>query len=560
MTAWYGAEARSEEAINASEEPSGITVLARGPVHEAFAAPANPRPQPSPVISKQPPTPIPEVPPDEQPSGKDVQWIPGYWDWEEEKTDYLWVSGTWRVPPPERKWVPGYWSQTENGWQWVSGFWAPEEQKQVQYLSPPPTSAEDESRPPAPLTGKAYVPGIWVFNNYHRYVWQPGYWYDCQEDWVWIPGYYIWTPAGYVWVEGYWDYCPEDRGILYVPVYFDLPLWTQPGWCYMPWYNLNLACLTDSLFFRPGYSRYCFGNYYSSFYRSRGYRPWCYHGPVCHDPLFSYCSWVNRGNRLWERGLCDRFRARSLGTALCPAVTLREQTALLHQAALLKVLNPHGLNLVRSPQSLRDARLVTKVPPAQILQHRTALSHLQQVGLSRSRAERTGASFKATPSPPNGGAVVSSFRLPIPHRVSHSPSEGTAAVAGPGKASSNLALAPTVHGHTNPATASTPRMTSPPAQGPRHPSPAFGAPNSALPPPAPPGHKVTTTAAFPRLVSPPPVPTPRLPGPASAPRSPAPPPLRPTPHSPAPSVHPPVPVTPRFSPPAMTPQPGRPGK
>lgn len=585
---WSHAEVRSEEAIDSSEDASGITVLARGPVHEAFAQPANPRPQASPVIGKQPPAPIPEIPPDEQPRGKEVQWIPGYWDWDEEKTDYLWVSGTWRVPPPDRKWVPGYWSQAENGWQWVSGFWAPEEQKQVQYLSMPPGSAEDESRPPAPLTGKAYVPGIWVFNNY-RYVWQPGYWYDCQQGWVWIPGYYVWTPAGYVWVEGYWDFCPEDRGIVYVPVYFDYAWWTRPGWCFTPRYSVNVACLTDSLFFRPGYSRYCFGNYYSSFYRSRGYRPWCYHGPVCHDPLFNYCSWANRGNRFWERGLCDRFRARSLGTALCPAVTLRGQTALLHQAALLRVPNAQGLNLVCSPQSLRDAQRVAKVPPAQLLQYRAALSHYQQVGLSRSRAERAGASFKMTPSPPNGGAVVSSFRLPTPLGVSHSASAAAATASGSGKAPGHQQLAPILPSHSKTVTTPSSLIHSPPALGPRLPIAASGPPKpaspgpptpkatTAAPPPRlaapspvpasvirspapPPVPQATTAAVPPRLGSPPPSTGPHHPAPPSALRSPVPPPPRPIQHSPPPSVHPPAPAMPRFGPPALPPQPGRPGK
>lgn len=515
---WSDAETLAAGATSSSGDQAGITVLARGPVHEAFAQPANPRPQPSAVIPKKPPAPIPEVPPDEQPRGKDVQWIPGYWDWDEEKNDFLWVSGTWRVPPPERKWVPGYWSQAADGWQWVAGFWAPAEQKQVQYLSAPPASAENESHPPAPLTGSAYVPGQWVFHNNH-YVWRPGYWYDCQQGWVWIPGYYVWTPAGYVWVEGYWDFGPEDRGLLYAPVYFDQPLWTQSSWCYKPCYSVNVACLLDSLFFRPGCSRYCFGNYYSSVYRSRGYRPWCYHGPACFDPLFSYCCWINRANRFWERGLCDQFRARFLGTALCPAVTLREQTSLLRQAVLLKISNPQNLNVVSSLQSLRDRSLVTNVPPTQLEQQRTVLSHFQQVSLARSRAEMAGTRFTMAPSAPNGGAVVSSFRLPTHPGMSSPPGP-----VGTGTTSSAASM-------------------------------------NRSPQPTPPAHAASAPASSPRSASSPSVQVPpRQPVSAAASPSPAPPQPRPILRALIQSIHPPVPVTPRPTPPTTTPQPGRPGK
>ena len=42
-------------------------MLARGPVHEAFAQPFQANPQPGPVVPKRPPDPIPEEPPDQKP-------------------------------------------------------------------------------------------------------------------------------------------------------------------------------------------------------------------------------------------------------------------------------------------------------------------------------------------------------------------------------------------------------------------------------------------------------------------------------------------------------------
>src|SRR5437868_9836534 len=85
--------------------PPGLEVQARGPVHEAFAEPGTP-PTATPVVPKPPPAPLEELPPGERPADEGVQWIPGYWQWDEERNDYIWVSGCWRVPPPGKAWLP----------------------------------------------------------------------------------------------------------------------------------------------------------------------------------------------------------------------------------------------------------------------------------------------------------------------------------------------------------------------------------------------------------------------------------------------------------------------
>ena len=51
-----------------------------------------------------------------------MAWIPGYWAWDDERTDFLWVSGIWRALPPGRQWVPGYWGRSGQGAQWTSGL------------------------------------------------------------------------------------------------------------------------------------------------------------------------------------------------------------------------------------------------------------------------------------------------------------------------------------------------------------------------------------------------------------------------------------------------------
>src|SRR5262249_59410253 len=100
----------------------GVEVLARGPVHEAYAEPVDPRPSAGPVVPRQPPVPIEELPPEQRPEGEGVTWVAGYWSWDEERSDYIWVSGFWRTPPPGRVWVPGSWRPAGGGWQWVGGY------------------------------------------------------------------------------------------------------------------------------------------------------------------------------------------------------------------------------------------------------------------------------------------------------------------------------------------------------------------------------------------------------------------------------------------------------
>ena len=80
------------------------------PIHEAFAEPVLYDPKPAPVVPKAPPAPITELPPEQKPEGPNVQWIPGYWAWDEDYGDYYWVPGTWVEPPQVGYlWTPAYW-------------------------------------------------------------------------------------------------------------------------------------------------------------------------------------------------------------------------------------------------------------------------------------------------------------------------------------------------------------------------------------------------------------------------------------------------------------------
>jgi hypothetical protein len=288
----------SGQVIGADSEEGEI--LTRGPVHEAFAAVVSYNPEAGILVDRQPPEPIEEVPPEEKPVGEDVAWIPGYWGWDDERNDFIWVSGTWRVLPPGRAWIAGYWRQAERGWQWVSGYWEDAGRREVSYLPPPPETLERGPSAPAPSPDYAWAPGCWEWRN-DRYAWRPGYWIEGRSEWVWIPSYYIWTPRGYVFVQGYWDYVPRERGLLFAPVYYRE--YRRPRYEYRPSIVLNVTILSDHLFLRPRYCHYYFGDYYDSRYERSGfYATYLYQtSRFGYDPFYSHSRWEHRHDRDWDR-------------------------------------------------------------------------------------------------------------------------------------------------------------------------------------------------------------------------------------------------------------------
>lgn len=277
--------ATADQAVSAEGE-----VYNRGPLHEAFATPSTNDPLESPVIPQAPPELIDEVPPDEQPVGDNIIWIPGYWAFDEELGDFLWVSGLWRDAPPDREWVPGYWVEAEGGHRWVHGMWASAEVNEITYLPQPPASQEQGPSSPAPDENYFYIPGNWEYHDVD-YRWRPGFWAPRQRDWLWVPACYHWSPGGYVYTPGYWDYGLTSRGVVYAPVYFHGGFrgrYYQPAYALNTWEHLLLH-----LFVQPSYGHYVFGNYYGAGFANRGILPWYQYGRRNrgYDPLFSYYNW-----------------------------------------------------------------------------------------------------------------------------------------------------------------------------------------------------------------------------------------------------------------------------
>jgi hypothetical protein len=325
----------------------GVTVQPRGPVHEAFARPADVSPRPA-VVPRQPPPPIKEVPPDQRPAGDNVQWVPGYWSWDDEAKDFLWVSGCWRVPPPGRTWVTGRWAQVNGGWQRQPGVWAGQDAAAPQQLNAtPPRSLEVGPSTPAPDDDSYYVPGQWVYQN-DEWAWQPGGWVKNPANMVYQPPAYLPdTQGGSLYVPGYWDYPLQDRGQLYAPATFAGAPWVgNPGWAYTPSYGVGLGGLFGSLFVRPNYGSYYFGNYFGSPYRGLGYTPWTAYGRRGYDPLLNYYGWSNRGTAGWYGGLNGLYAGRLNGSLPVPAISLSRPVA--HAAVSPAVVNRNTANFHRN--------------------------------------------------------------------------------------------------------------------------------------------------------------------------------------------------------------------
>ncbi len=291
---------RTIETVRTTE----VQVLTSGPVHEAFAETIVNDPEPDLVIVQYPPEPIAEDPPDEIPDGPNMTWIPGYWAWDDDRNDFLWVSGIWRSVPPGRSYIPGFWSRSAYGFQWSSGFWVDSDATDIEYLPEPPDPVEAGPPPPSPSPNLIWTSGIWTWDQ-DRYAWRPGHWVEASPNWMWIPAHYVWSPRGYVFVDGYWDFPVEDRGVLFAPVYISPVVRMNRTYVYAPATVIDLDVFTDHLFVRPRYSHYYFGDYYAATYIDRGIYPWfsVQARRVAYDPIYAQRCWRHRDEPDWRRSV-----------------------------------------------------------------------------------------------------------------------------------------------------------------------------------------------------------------------------------------------------------------
>jgi hypothetical protein len=309
-------------AVPSQEQPE---VLTSGPVHEAFAEPVNLQVQAGLVAPQQPPANIVENAPPQRPAGNQFVLIPGYWAWDSNRNDYIWVSACWRAAPPNMYWVPGYWAKVNDGWEWVAGFWAQSGAQEIEYLPAPPALA-DEQPSISPSEDQIWVPTCQYWHQ-GRYVMRAGYWLTAQQGWVWVPSHYIWTPRGYVFSPGHWDYSLERRGMLFAPVYFPRGMHIRAGFTFSPSIVISLGLLQVNLFTCPRYSHYYFGDYYDDAFISIGIFPRfeCERIHTWYDPIYVYDRWSNRRTEPhWQEHERHEYDLRRNDRDLRPPRTYRE--------------------------------------------------------------------------------------------------------------------------------------------------------------------------------------------------------------------------------------------
>lgn len=344
--------------LPSQEQPE---VLTRGPVHEAFAEPVTLQAQAGLIVTNQPPANIEEIPPADRPQGDRFVWVPGYWSWDSDRSDFIWVSACWRVGPPNTYWVPGYWArvtevQAVSGggvdvrvggvgvhvggaarpvetsrWEWVSGFWAPaaEAAQEIEYLPAPPAPIDLEPPGPPPAADNMWVPGCWYWQE-TQYIRRPGYWMQQQPNWVWEPSHYRWTPRGYVFEAGHWDYALDRRGVLFAPVYIPRSLYGRAGYSYSPTIAIDVGVLSANLFIYPRYSHYYFGDYYDDAYVTAGIYPQFESSRIhtFYDPIYTYDRWhYGKADKQWDERQRHDYDSRRADKNLRPARTYREMEA-----------------------------------------------------------------------------------------------------------------------------------------------------------------------------------------------------------------------------------------
>ena len=326
------ADSAAPPALPAAELPAGSEELTRGPVHEAFAKPVTTDPQAPLVVTTAPPAALQEMPPAEKPVGANIVWVPGYWAWDEERNDFIWVSGCWRNAPPNTYWLPGHWLQLDNGWEWIAGFWKPlaaQASPEIEYLPAPPAAFE-VAAPAAPAApDQIWVPGCWYWSE-GRYIQRHGYWIPAQVGWVWVPSHYAWTPRGCIFAAGHWDYDLDNRGVLFSPVFFPAAVRGQADFVFSPGLCVDLGMLRLNLFVNPRYNHYCFGDYYDAAYLRAGIFPWyqCQTVHTWYDPLFVHDQWqFGRTDANWTRRQAQQFKQIQSNRDLRPAHTYPELQA-----------------------------------------------------------------------------------------------------------------------------------------------------------------------------------------------------------------------------------------
>ena len=121
-----------------------------------------------------------------------MAWIPGYWAWDDERNDFLWISGIWRALPPGRQWVPDIGAVPARAPNGLRAIGPTPRRSEVNTCPSRPATVEAGPNAAAPSADHTWLPGSWIWQQ-NRYAWQPGILGGGQPDWSWVPAHYVWT-------------------------------------------------------------------------------------------------------------------------------------------------------------------------------------------------------------------------------------------------------------------------------------------------------------------------------------------------------------------------------
>ena len=317
---------------NPSAQPDpNVEVLTRGPVHEAYAVPLSAGQTTGMIVPKQPAAPIEEVPPDMKPEGSNSVWIPGYWGWDDDRRDFLWVSGVWRAPPPGYRWMPGYWQSEVARAGIPVGFRLLDACPAGRSDIPAPAAAKRRGRAHQRRSGRELLldrgplaMGRTRITSGSRAIGRRAnrIGSGCRRLIIGAPEAGSMCPATGItpWPAAAWSFRRS----------------TLPGrWPFtgrrFAWTWARSASRSSPA--RP-MATITFGDYYDDRYVALGIRPWFYYGSprYGYDPLFTYYRWYHvehMGERQWDdhlRGWHEYYRGHP---DMRPPHTLAAERALL---------------------------------------------------------------------------------------------------------------------------------------------------------------------------------------------------------------------------------------
>lgn len=539
---------------------NGVQPFQEGPVHEAFITrefgqiilESVPMPPPQEINEQIPPQ------PDSQ-----LQWIPGYWAFSKERSDFIWVSGVWRRPPPGHQWIGGYWKEFDEGWVWLNGFWSRVPESRLEYIDESPPNEIDESLPPSPGSDYFWMKGYWFWDaSQKKYVWYGGRFEKFDPNWVYAPAHYIWREGGYVFIPGYWDWPLDARGTAYAAAIIEPAL--RPIIVYEPALIIDpFACIRVYYLWWPDYL--CLYHYYFHFHEdfwiSWGVAPpwWWWDGWwgfAWHDCWWLFWWWGHPGfpHPFWLDAELAAMMAPPPGLVLSmlsqvlpPPIVLAD--GVVGPDQLLDAIN-EVTGGEEGPIMPVDKAEIDQIHETAVLEKKPERPYLKPTGPAAGETERA-------PDKPHFGPEMGD--LQVPPRMLKPPVKPTVPLPRRPRVRPLPPIRPVQP---------TPPTYRPPTQPPSYRPPTTTVPPTYTPPSQPPTYRPPTTIVPPTYKPPqPPISRPSYtPPPTYTPPS-RPPSYRPpmttvpptyTPPSQPPSYRPPTTtVPPTYTPPTTTPPPSR---